>query len=86
MQIVCTGLVVLQVESCQLELWDMLRPEESEAMELLAGLWVLSKVGNALSNSPFSRLPEHVDLSTLNFPLLSELKEVYKKDGMGLGI
>lgn len=35
------GLVMLQVQGCQLKLWDMLGPEQSEAVKLLAGLWIL---------------------------------------------
>lgn len=34
-------LVMLQVQRCQLKLWNMLAAEQSKSVKLLAGLWVL---------------------------------------------
>ena len=44
MQIVGSGLVVLQVQSRQLEFRDMLRTEESEAVDLLSWLRILGEL------------------------------------------
>lgn len=44
MQVLGAGLVVLQVEGCQLQLRHLLDPLEGEAMELLAGLGKVGEV------------------------------------------
>jgi hypothetical protein len=48
MQIVCAGLVMLEMQGRQLEFRDMLRTEESEAMELVPRLGILAKLSNSL--------------------------------------
>lgn len=45
MQIICTRLVVLEVQRRQLKLWDMLRPLEGKSMELCSCLWEALEVG-----------------------------------------
>lgn len=57
MQIVCAGLVVLQMQSCQLEFWDMFRSDESEAMELLPGFWILGELCDCFSDDSFGCVP-----------------------------
>jgi hypothetical protein len=47
-QVLGAGLVVLQVQGCQLELWHLLDPLKGEAMELLSGL---RKVGYVCEGS-----------------------------------
>ena len=44
MQIVGAGLVVLQMQSCQLEFGDMLRAEERKDVDLLSWLRILGKL------------------------------------------
>jgi len=59
MQIVGARLVVLQVQSCQLEFWDMLRTEESEAVDLLSGLRVLSKLCHGFPDDSLGCVAQH---------------------------
>lgn len=59
-QVFGARLVVPQVQCRQLELWDVLRPEESEAVKLLAGLGVLREIGHG-SRSALGGAAEHLD-------------------------
>jgi len=52
-------LVVAEVQGGQLELRNMLRPQESEAMKLLAGFGVLREIGHSFGG-PFGGAPEHL--------------------------
>jgi hypothetical protein len=59
MQIVGASLVVLQVQGCQLEFGDMLRTEESEAMNLLSWLWVLGKLCHSFPDNSLGCVAQH---------------------------
>lgn len=59
MQIVGARLVVLQVQSCQLEFWDMPRTEESEAVDLLSGLRVLGKLCHGFPDGSLGCVAQH---------------------------
>lgn len=43
-QILSSSSVMLKLKSCKLQLWDMLRPLESEAMKLITGFGILIQV------------------------------------------
>jgi hypothetical protein len=64
MQIVCAGLVMLEMQGRQLEFRDMLRTEESEAMELVPRLGILAKLSNSLSNSSLGHISQHFAVLT----------------------
>jgi hypothetical protein len=65
MQIVGSSLVVLQVQSCQLELRDMLRVEESKAVDLLPWLRILGKLCYRSPDGPFGCVAKHPPGSTI---------------------
>lgn len=58
-QMLGAGLVVLQVQRRQLELRDMLRPQQRKAVELLAGLWELGELGDSSSGGILDSIPQH---------------------------
>jgi hypothetical protein len=59
MQIVCASLVVLQVQSCQLEFGDMLRAEEREAVNLLSRLRILGKLCHGFPDDSLGCVAQH---------------------------
>jgi hypothetical protein len=58
-QVVGASLVVLQVQSCQLEFGDMLRTEESEAMDFLSWLGILNELCHSLPDGSFRCVAQH---------------------------
>ena len=67
MQIVGSGLVVLQVQSCQLEFGDMLRAQESEAVDLLSWLRILGELCHRSSDTSLGCVAQHPPGSQLAF-------------------
>ena len=75
MQIICAGLVVLQMQCCQLELWDMFRAKEGEAMNFLPWLWILSKLRNRFPNSSLGRVSQHPGFLTIDVEGISAVSQ-----------
>ena len=57
-QVLGAGLVMLQMQRRQLELGDMLGPQQGEAVELVAGLGILRELGHS-SASALGSIAKH---------------------------
>lgn len=63
-QVLGSGPVMLQVQGRQLELGNMLRAQESKAMQLFSRLWEIGELGNSSSGSVSGGVSQHLDAGT----------------------